>query len=93
MRQGQVGQAGRIDSPGRAARVLDVRRLGVVPYADALALQRSLVEDRRAGGIGDVLLLLGTDFPYRNFYPEGKTVIQVDVRGPRFAAWISGGRI
>lgn len=29
----------------------------------------------------DVLLLLGTDFPYRNFYPQGKTVIQVDVRG------------
>lgn len=29
----------------------------------------------------DVLLLLGTDFPYRNFYPKGKTVIQVDVRG------------
>jgi len=29
-----------------------------VPYADALALQRSLVEDRRAGTIGDTLLLL-----------------------------------
>ena len=29
----------------------------------------------------DVLFLLGTDFPYRNFYPEGKTVVQVDVRG------------
>ena len=26
----------------------------------------------------DVLLMLGTDFPYRNFYPEGKTVIQID---------------
>jgi lipoyl(octanoyl) transferase len=35
-----------------------VRRLRVVPYADALALQRSLVEDRRAGRIGDTLLLL-----------------------------------
>ncbi len=35
-----------------------MRRLGVVPYADALALQRSLVEDRRAGRIGDTLLLL-----------------------------------
>jgi lipoyl(octanoyl) transferase len=32
--------------------------LGVVSYADALALQRSLVEDRRAGKIGDTLLLL-----------------------------------
>ncbi|MGH3445059.1 MAG: thiamine pyrophosphate-dependent enzyme, partial [Nocardioidaceae bacterium] len=29
----------------------------------------------------DALLMLGTDFPYRNFYPTGKTVIQVDVRG------------
>ncbi|MBV9054255.1 MAG: ubiquinone-dependent pyruvate dehydrogenase [Hyphomicrobiales bacterium] len=26
----------------------------------------------------DVLLMLGTDFPYRNFYPEGAKVIQVD---------------
>jgi len=39
-------------------RALDVRRLGVVPYAEALALQRSLVEDRRAGRIGDTLLLV-----------------------------------
>ena len=29
----------------------------------------------------DVLLLLGTDFPYRQFYPSNATVIQVDVRG------------
>jgi lipoyl(octanoyl) transferase len=39
-------------------RDLEVRRLGCVPYADALALQRELVEDRRAGRVGDVLLLL-----------------------------------
>ena len=26
----------------------------------------------------DVLLMLGTDFPYRNFYPEHAAVIQVD---------------
>jgi len=39
-------------------RGLDIRRLGVVPYADALALQRSLVEERRAGRIDDTLLLL-----------------------------------
>ncbi|MGH3413064.1 MAG: thiamine pyrophosphate-dependent enzyme [Marmoricola sp.] len=30
---------------------------------------------------GDVLLMLGTDFPYRNFYPEDKTVVQLDLRG------------
>jgi pyruvate dehydrogenase (quinone) len=29
----------------------------------------------------DVLLMLGTDFPYRQFYPEDATVIQVDVEG------------
>jgi lipoyl(octanoyl) transferase len=39
-------------------RDLDVRRLGRVSYAEALELQRALVEDRRAGRIGDVLLLL-----------------------------------
>ena len=31
----------------------------------------------------DTLLMLGTDFPYRSFYPEGVPVIQVDVRGER----------
>ena len=39
-------------------RELDVRRLGVVPYAEALALQRTLVEERRAGRVPDLLLLL-----------------------------------
>jgi pyruvate dehydrogenase (quinone) len=29
----------------------------------------------------DALLMLGTDFPYRPFYPEGVPVVQVDVRG------------
>ncbi len=28
----------------------------------------------------DALLMLGTDFPYRAFYPEGVPVVQVDVR-------------
>lgn len=37
---------------------VDVRRLGVVPYADALEMQRALVDDRKAGRIGDTLLLL-----------------------------------
>ena len=39
-------------------RPLDVRRLGLVPYADALAMQRALVEDRRAGTVDDLLLLV-----------------------------------
>jgi pyruvate dehydrogenase (quinone) len=29
----------------------------------------------------DALLMLGTDFPYRSFYPERVPVIQVDMRG------------
>jgi lipoyl(octanoyl) transferase len=39
-------------------RRLEVRRLGLVPYADALALQKSLVEERRAERIDDCLLLV-----------------------------------
>jgi pyruvate dehydrogenase (quinone) len=31
----------------------------------------------------DALVMLGTDFPYRPFYPTGVPVIQVDVRGER----------
>jgi lipoyl(octanoyl) transferase len=49
---GQVGQVGEL------SRTIEVRRLGLVPYADALALQRSLVEDRRAGRVGDLLLFV-----------------------------------
>lgn len=41
--------------PGPA---LHVRRLGRVPYGEALALQAQLVEDRRAARIPDTLLLL-----------------------------------
>jgi lipoyl(octanoyl) transferase len=37
---------------------LHVRRLGLVPYADGLELQRQLVEDRKADRIPDTLLLL-----------------------------------
>src|SRR5215471_12375399 len=36
----------------------EIRRLGRVPYGEALALQKQLVEDRREGRIGDVLLLV-----------------------------------
>jgi lipoyl(octanoyl) transferase len=37
---------------------LQVRRLGLVPYADGLELQRQLVEARKADRIPDTLLLL-----------------------------------
>lgn len=38
--------------------MLEVRRLGVIPYAEALELQESLVDDRREGRIPDQLLLV-----------------------------------
>lgn len=40
------------------ARPLDVRRLGRITYQAGLDLQKELVEERRAGRIGDTLLLL-----------------------------------
>ena len=39
-------------------RELEIRRLGLVAYAEGLALQHRLVEDRKAGRIPDQLLLL-----------------------------------
>jgi lipoyl(octanoyl) transferase len=39
-------------------RLLEVRRLGTIGYAEALALQRGLVEERKRGDIPDTLLLL-----------------------------------
>ena len=39
-------------------RSLEVRRLGVVPYAAAAEMQCALVEERRAGRVPDLLLLL-----------------------------------
>src|SRR3990172_3358039 len=53
-------------------RELDVRRLGLMPYADALALQQTLVADRRAGRTGDALLLV-----------EHPHVLTLGVRGKR----------
>ena len=59
--------AGRVGPPdaGPAAtlsrphvRTLTIRRLGRVPYEAAVELQREQVESRRAGNIGDTLLLL-----------------------------------
>jgi len=41
-----------------AARSVEVRHLGVVAYAEAVELQKALVEDRKAGRIPDQLLLL-----------------------------------
>jgi lipoyl(octanoyl) transferase len=46
------------EMPGMPPRPLAVRRLGLISYADALTLQRELVEERRAGRMPDTLLLL-----------------------------------
>jgi lipoyl(octanoyl) transferase len=56
---------------------MEVRRLGRVGYADGLAMQRALVEDRRAGRVGDLLLLL-----------EHPHVLTLGVRGDRGRAHI-----
>jgi lipoyl(octanoyl) transferase len=40
------------------SRSFEVRRLGLVPYAEALELQKQFVEQRKAGAIPDQLLLL-----------------------------------
>ena len=39
-------------------RALEVRRLGTVSYPEALAMQRTLVEERRADRVPDLLILL-----------------------------------
>src|SRR6476660_3269403 len=49
---------------------LEIRRLGTMPYDEALALQRRLVEERRADGVPDILLLL-----------EHPAVLTLGVRG------------
>ena len=36
---------------------------------------------RKALDDADAVLMLGTDFPYRDWYPKGKAVVQVDARG------------
>src|SRR4051812_11322868 len=41
-----------------AVRSLEVRRLGRLPYGESLDLQKRLVEQRRAGTVGDLLLLV-----------------------------------
>ncbi len=46
------------DVASAASRRLHVSRLGTVPYAQGLALQQELVQQRRAGEIDDALLLL-----------------------------------
>ncbi|WNM28740.1 ubiquinone-dependent pyruvate dehydrogenase [Demequina capsici] len=49
----------------------DVGMTGLIGFASGYrAMERA-----------DALLMLGTDFPYRQFYPDSATIIQVDIRG------------
>ncbi len=48
----------------------DVGMTGLIGYHSGyIAMERS-----------DVLLMLGTDFPYKDFYPSGAKIVQVDIR-------------
>ena len=59
---GRIGHIGFRAHAGRRylspMRELIVQRLGLMPYADGLELQARLVPERRAGTVGDQLLLL-----------------------------------
>jgi lipoyl(octanoyl) transferase len=44
-----------------AGSALEIRRLGRIPYAEGLALQEKLVEERKQGRVSDTLLLLEHD--------------------------------
>ena len=48
----------------------DVGMTGLIGFSSGYAAMKAC----------DTLLLLGCDFPYRQFYPEGATVAQVDIR-------------
>ncbi|GAB46909.1 thiamine pyrophosphate-dependent enzyme [Mobilicoccus pelagius] len=76
--------------------VLDLARTLQAPMVLSLKAKEGLEHDNpfevgQSGLIGnpaaahamddcDVLFLVGTDFPYRDWYPTGKTVIQLDAR-------------
>jgi len=49
----------------------DVGMTGLLGFSSGYEAMRSC----------DTLLMLGTDFPYQQFYPENATVIQIDLRG------------
>jgi lipoyl(octanoyl) transferase len=51
-------QSATCDVLSAAVRQVQVRRLGVIPYAEGLQIQKQLVEQRKAGEIPDQLLLL-----------------------------------
>jgi len=50
------------------------------PYDVGMTGLIGFASGHRALQACDLLLMLGTDFPYSDWYPEGKTIVQVDIR-------------
>ncbi len=50
------------------------------PYDVGMTGLIGFASGHRALQACDALLMLGTDFPYTDWYPRGKTIIQVDIR-------------
>ncbi len=51
------------------------------PYDVGMTGLLGFASGYRAMDAADTILLLGTDFPYQQFYPQDATIIQIDVRG------------
>jgi pyruvate dehydrogenase (quinone) len=51
------------------------------PYDVGMTGLLGFASGYRAMDAADTILLLGTDFPYQQFYPQDAKIIQVDVRG------------
>ena len=51
------------------------------PYDVGMTGLLGFASGYRAMEQADALLMLGTDFPYRQFYPEKAKIVQVDIRG------------
>jgi lipoyl(octanoyl) transferase len=74
-------------------RVLVVRRLGLIPYAEGLDLQARLVAERQAGHIPDTLLLLEHDPVFtlgRNARPENVLLSADALRARGFEVFDTG---
>ena len=76
-----------------ARRLLEVRRLGRVPYGEGLALQERLVAERQAGRIPDTLLLLEHDPVFtlgRNARSEHVLFPEAELRARGFEVYETG---
>ena len=51
------------------------------PYDVGMTGLLGFASGYRAMEAADTLLILGSDFPYQQFYPEDTTTVQVDIRG------------